>query len=105
MSIKKIIIICLLVATVIFAVLATLVNGGTIFALVGAATFIAFMSLIIFKTHPVIATSCILLMYVMTLAEVLFNGRAIYSIVADLLIVGSATMIYAKKNKSNQAEK
>lgn len=98
-KISKIISLCLFVITIVLALLSIFINGGILFAIIGIATFITAVSLLICKTNPVLCSCFNLLLYAIFLFEFLFIGKFKLAILIDILLLVVFSVIYISKKE------
>lgn len=98
-KINKIISLCFFVLTIVLGLSAIFINGGILYAIIGAATFIIALSLLICRTNPILCSCFNLLLYAIILFEFLFIGKFIHAILIDILLLGVFSAVYIKKKK------
>ena len=94
---SKIISLCLFVITIVLALLSLFINGGILFAVIGIATFITAVSLLICKINPALCSCFNLLLYAILLFEFLFIGKVKLAILIDILLLVVFSVIYIRK--------
>ncbi|MCR5793564.1 MAG: hypothetical protein K6G65_10375 [Lachnospiraceae bacterium] len=87
MKIRGIASIVLFFLAVIMGVLAMIISGGEIFAIIGGAAFVAAVALLIFRKNSVIRTLFCVVLYMNIILDFLFHRAIRRAVILDVVLL------------------